>query len=184
MLLDREPDSAQSGQHASRTSRAGAADRDRDRLGAHRASRSWPAKRLPFDIKDWPHIVLNGLEILNRNNWFPVCTLDRRIARRDGRGLDGDARPALRGRAPRPPLHVGAVHLHAAREHAHGARRGRPRDAAPVEAPVAGDHEGLGDRLPHRTCRRRGARCRSGSDRWFSGRRDCGASTAATSRGR
>jgi radical SAM superfamily enzyme YgiQ (UPF0313 family) len=32
-------------------------------------------KALPFDIKDWPHIVLNGLEILNRNNWFPVCTL-------------------------------------------------------------------------------------------------------------
>jgi radical SAM superfamily enzyme YgiQ (UPF0313 family) len=32
-------------------------------------------KALPFDIKDWPHIVLTGLEILNRNNWFPVCTL-------------------------------------------------------------------------------------------------------------
>ena len=32
-------------------------------------------KALPFDIKDWPDIVLNGLEVLNRNNWFPVCTL-------------------------------------------------------------------------------------------------------------
>jgi hypothetical protein len=32
-------------------------------------------KALPFDIKDWPHIVLNGLEVLNRHNWFPVCTL-------------------------------------------------------------------------------------------------------------
>lgn len=32
-------------------------------------------KALPFDIKYWPHIVLEGLEILNRNNWFPVCTL-------------------------------------------------------------------------------------------------------------
>jgi radical SAM superfamily enzyme YgiQ (UPF0313 family) len=32
-------------------------------------------KALPFDIKDWPHIVLTGLEVLNRNNWFPVCTL-------------------------------------------------------------------------------------------------------------
>ena len=32
-------------------------------------------KALPFDIGDWPHIVLNGLEVLNRNNWFPVCTL-------------------------------------------------------------------------------------------------------------
>jgi radical SAM superfamily enzyme YgiQ (UPF0313 family) len=32
-------------------------------------------KALPFDIKDWPHIVLTGLETLNRHNWFPVCTL-------------------------------------------------------------------------------------------------------------
>jgi radical SAM superfamily enzyme YgiQ (UPF0313 family) len=32
-------------------------------------------KSLPFDIADWPHVVLNGLEVLNRNNWFPVCTL-------------------------------------------------------------------------------------------------------------
>jgi radical SAM superfamily enzyme YgiQ (UPF0313 family) len=32
-------------------------------------------KALPFDITYWPHIVLNGLEILNRHNWFPVCTL-------------------------------------------------------------------------------------------------------------
>jgi radical SAM superfamily enzyme YgiQ (UPF0313 family) len=32
-------------------------------------------KALPFDVADWPHIVLEGLEVLNRNNWFPVCTL-------------------------------------------------------------------------------------------------------------
>jgi hypothetical protein len=32
-------------------------------------------KALPFDITDWPHVVLNGLEVLNRHNWFPVCTL-------------------------------------------------------------------------------------------------------------
>jgi radical SAM superfamily enzyme YgiQ (UPF0313 family) len=32
-------------------------------------------KALPFDIDDWPHIVLTGLEILNAHNWFPVCTL-------------------------------------------------------------------------------------------------------------
>jgi radical SAM superfamily enzyme YgiQ (UPF0313 family) len=32
-------------------------------------------KALPFEIGDWPHIVLNGLEVLNQNNWFPVCTL-------------------------------------------------------------------------------------------------------------
>lgn len=32
-------------------------------------------KALPFHIDEWPHIVLNGLDILNRHNWFPVCTL-------------------------------------------------------------------------------------------------------------
>ena len=32
-------------------------------------------KALPFDVKYWPHIVLEGLEVLNKNNWFPVCTL-------------------------------------------------------------------------------------------------------------
>jgi radical SAM superfamily enzyme YgiQ (UPF0313 family) len=32
-------------------------------------------KSLPFDVKDWPNVVLEGLEVLNRNNWFPVCTL-------------------------------------------------------------------------------------------------------------
>ena len=39
------------------------------------AKKIMAGKALPFDIKDWPHIVLNGLEVLNRNNWFPVCTL-------------------------------------------------------------------------------------------------------------
>jgi radical SAM superfamily enzyme YgiQ (UPF0313 family) len=39
------------------------------------ARRIMAGKALPFDIRDWPHIVLNGLEVLNRNNWFPVCTL-------------------------------------------------------------------------------------------------------------
>jgi radical SAM superfamily enzyme YgiQ (UPF0313 family) len=32
-------------------------------------------KSLPFDVADWPHVVLEGLEVLNRNNWFPVGTL-------------------------------------------------------------------------------------------------------------
>jgi radical SAM superfamily enzyme YgiQ (UPF0313 family) len=39
------------------------------------AKKIMAGKSLPFDIKDWPHIVLEGLQILNRNNWFPVCTL-------------------------------------------------------------------------------------------------------------
>jgi len=32
-------------------------------------------KALPFDVGYWPQIVLAGLEVLNRNNWVPVCTL-------------------------------------------------------------------------------------------------------------
>jgi radical SAM superfamily enzyme YgiQ (UPF0313 family) len=32
-------------------------------------------KALPFDVGHWPSIVINGLEVLNRNNWFPVMTL-------------------------------------------------------------------------------------------------------------
>jgi radical SAM superfamily enzyme YgiQ (UPF0313 family) len=32
-------------------------------------------KSLPFDATYWPSVVINGLEILNRNNWIPVMTL-------------------------------------------------------------------------------------------------------------
>jgi radical SAM superfamily enzyme YgiQ (UPF0313 family) len=34
-----------------------------------------PGKAVPFSIEDWPSIVIQGLTILNRNNWFPVLTL-------------------------------------------------------------------------------------------------------------
>jgi len=30
---------------------------------------------LPFDAEHWPSVVINGLTILNRNNWIPVMTL-------------------------------------------------------------------------------------------------------------
>ena len=55
------------------------------------ARRIMAGKALPFDIGDWPHIVLNGLEVLNRNNWFPVCTL---IVGSPGE-TDDDARATL-----------------------------------------------------------------------------------------
>ncbi|MBI3684166.1 MAG: B12-binding domain-containing radical SAM protein [Acidobacteria bacterium] len=32
-------------------------------------------KAVPFPIDEWPSVVINGLTILNRNNWFPVMTL-------------------------------------------------------------------------------------------------------------
>lgn len=40
------------------------------RLGAVTMS----GKSLPFDIRDWQEIVVEGTNILNENNWFPVYT--------------------------------------------------------------------------------------------------------------
>ncbi len=34
-----------------------------------------PSKAVPFSIDDWPSVVIQGLTVLNRNNWFPVMTL-------------------------------------------------------------------------------------------------------------
>ncbi|HEY2931521.1 MAG TPA: radical SAM protein [Acidobacteriota bacterium] len=39
------------------------------------AKRVMAGKGLPFRIEDWPSVVIRGLEILNRNNWFPMLTL-------------------------------------------------------------------------------------------------------------
>jgi hypothetical protein len=32
-------------------------------------------KGVPFSIEDWPSVVLEGLRVMNENNWFPVLTL-------------------------------------------------------------------------------------------------------------
>ncbi|MCI0486320.1 MAG: B12-binding domain-containing radical SAM protein [Blastocatellia bacterium] len=37
--------------------------------------RIMPSKGVPFSIEDWPSVLLEGLRILNENNWFPVMTL-------------------------------------------------------------------------------------------------------------
>jgi len=34
-----------------------------------------PSKGVPFSIEDWPSVVLEGLRVMNENNWFPVMTL-------------------------------------------------------------------------------------------------------------
>jgi Radical SAM superfamily len=34
-----------------------------------------PSKGVPFSIDDWPSIVLEGLRVANKNNWFPMMTL-------------------------------------------------------------------------------------------------------------
>jgi hypothetical protein len=39
------------------------------------ARKIMPGKSLPFEPDYWPSVVVNGLTILNRNNWIPVMTL-------------------------------------------------------------------------------------------------------------
>jgi radical SAM superfamily enzyme YgiQ (UPF0313 family) len=39
------------------------------------AKKIMPGKSAPFPIEEWPSLLINGLTILNRNNWFPVLTL-------------------------------------------------------------------------------------------------------------
>jgi Radical SAM superfamily len=40
-----------------------------------RAKQLMPSKAVPFPIDEWPSVVIQGLQILNRNNWFPAMTL-------------------------------------------------------------------------------------------------------------
>ncbi|HJZ77012.1 MAG TPA: radical SAM protein [Vicinamibacterales bacterium] len=39
------------------------------------AKQMMPSKGVPFKIEDWPSVVIRGLEILNRENWFPMLTI-------------------------------------------------------------------------------------------------------------
>jgi radical SAM superfamily enzyme YgiQ (UPF0313 family) len=39
------------------------------------AKQIMPSKGAPFTIEDWPSVFIQGLSIMNRNNWFPVVTL-------------------------------------------------------------------------------------------------------------
>ena len=39
------------------------------------AKKIMPSKGVPFNIEDWPSVVLEGLRVLNENNWFPMMTL-------------------------------------------------------------------------------------------------------------
>ncbi len=34
-----------------------------------------PSKGIPFQTEDWPSVFINGLKVLNENNWFPAVTL-------------------------------------------------------------------------------------------------------------
>jgi hypothetical protein len=39
------------------------------------AKQIMPGKGAPFLIEDWPSVFIQGLSVMNRNNWFPVVTL-------------------------------------------------------------------------------------------------------------
>lgn len=39
------------------------------------AKQIMPSKGIPFSIEDWPSVALEGLRVMNENNWFPVMTL-------------------------------------------------------------------------------------------------------------
>jgi hypothetical protein len=39
------------------------------------AKRIMSSKGVPFSIEDWPSVVLEGLRVMNENNWFPAMTL-------------------------------------------------------------------------------------------------------------
>ncbi|MDH3492225.1 MAG: B12-binding domain-containing radical SAM protein [Acidobacteriota bacterium] len=39
------------------------------------AKKIMPGKGVPFRTEDWPSVVLEGLKVLNENNWFPAMTL-------------------------------------------------------------------------------------------------------------
>jgi radical SAM superfamily enzyme YgiQ (UPF0313 family) len=39
------------------------------------AKQIMPSKGVPFPIEEWPSVIVRGLEVLNRNNWFPAMTL-------------------------------------------------------------------------------------------------------------
>jgi hypothetical protein len=40
-----------------------------------RAKQIMPSKAVPFPIEEWQSVVIRGLEVLNKHNWFPAMTL-------------------------------------------------------------------------------------------------------------
>ena len=39
------------------------------------AKQVMPSKGVPFPIDEWPSVFIRGLEVMNKNNWFPAATL-------------------------------------------------------------------------------------------------------------
>ncbi len=109
------------------------------------AKKIMPSKAVPFSIDDWPSIVVQGLTVLNRNNWFPAMTL---MVGNPGE-TDDDVKATIdllaRSGAPRPVRLLHPLGLHAAPRHPHGGAARRHRNSATDPAPMAAHHEVLED---------------------------------------
>ena len=137
------------------------------------AKQVMPSKGVPFPIDEWPSVVIRGLEILNKYNWFPAMTLIIGNPGRNRRRRPRDAGSDLRGRAARAVRVLHPVDLHAAPRHADGEEEGRRRDAELTPAAVAADDEVLEDEPAARSEQLVGARRPGGSARSGSGRGSC-----------
>jgi len=109
------------------------------------AKRVMPSKGVPFNIDEWPSVVIRGLEILNRNNWFPMLTL---MVGNPGE-TDEDVKATLdliyEMGAPGALRLPRTVSVYAARRHPDGARPWGHGDEAAHAASMAAHHEVLED---------------------------------------
>ena len=39
------------------------------------AKKIMPSKGVPFPIDDWPSVIVEGLRVMNKNQWYPMMTL-------------------------------------------------------------------------------------------------------------
>ena len=115
------------------------------------AKQIMPSKGVPFPIEEWPSVLVRGLEVMNKHNWFPGDDAHHRQPGRDGRGRQGHDRPDLRSRAARPVRVLHPVDLHAAPRHANGEQERRLADPRADAAPVAADDEVLEDESASRS---------------------------------
>ena len=109
------------------------------------AKQIMPSKGVPFQIEDWPSIVLEGLRVLNENNWFPAMTLIVGNPGETDEDDDGHDRSHLRNGTARIVCVSDPVNLHSAARHADGKSQGRDTDKTAHAATVAVDDEVLED---------------------------------------
>ena len=74
-LLDKSPIHLPLLEHAIRRSKALVPLIGLETGSVRMAKQIMPSKGVPFPIDEWPSVVIRGLEVLNKNNWFPAMTL-------------------------------------------------------------------------------------------------------------